>query len=1429
MNLPLDPDMTELILQQTRDGVLIVDTRTPRITHCNPAFVKLSGYSREFLIGLSLERLIEPPEILNHLSDNPPHPTRLRCHDERQVEITIQLHTLKDTRLLFVRENEQPKVALCPPLVDGFSRQFLSNIQEGIIYYDHELRYRFWNRFMEELTGYIEKEVLGLQPWVLFPFLAEQGLQTNLTRALNGERVAIADIYVDYPRTGIKGWVSANYSPVYGPDQSVVGVLTTLRDHTDQLLSAEAVRKNEERYRALIENTSEGTNILSPTGEVLYQSPVGPRLLGYIVEELSGRNALTHIHPDDLPRMKLKLKEVVENPQTIFDVSTRLLRKDGSLLWMEGKAYNLIENPAIGGIVLNWRDVTRRRLAEEQLQKEQQFLTTIIQTAAEGICVCAGRSEHPYVRFQIWNNQMEKITGYTLQEMNELGWYQSMYPNPEHRQLAIERMERMYKGDDLYGEVWPITRKDGEIRTLMISTSGVQIDNGEVVTVALMQDISVQNQAQRELRDSQQMLRLILDSIPQGVFWKDQNSKYLGCNRVVANAFGLPSDESIIGKDDYQLPGLTKAQAEFFIQKDREVLSRNEPQTGILEQATLADNSTIWMETNKIPIRNENKEIVGILGTWQNVTERQKAADALRDSEERYRAFVAQSTEGIWRCQLETPISASLPTLEQIEHFYNYGFMAECNDAFARMYGFEKASEVIGVRLDQLLVRDDPKNIAYLTAFIESGYHLSDAESHELDRYGKPRIFVNSLVGAVRDGLLHYAWGMQRDITERKKAEEIIRASEQKLSAIASTMPQGLYVYDLTTNQTVFSNRELWRDLGYSEEEGARFGQHFMRAMLHPDDLANLPKLFDRWESVQDGEILETEYRIRNVKGEWRWFQGRDTVYQRDSSGKVTQFIGTAQDITERKQAEAVIRRSEANLAEAQKLGLIGSWDLDLVTNEVYWSEQQYLQVGMSPNTPIPTLAEFISLIHPDDRERIEEDIRHCFATGNPVDHEFRLCLTNGQTRWIHGLGTVQFNDLAQPIKFFGLSQDITERKRAEAEQRKLEVQLQQTQKLESLGILAGGIAHDFNNLLTSILGYADLALDELPEGVSTRDFIEEMVNGAHQAAELTKQMLAYSGKGRFKVEALNLSTLVEGLSRLLQISISKKCSIRSQLDPNLPAIEGDAPQIRQIIMNLVINASEAIGDNTGLIGVTTGVQHCTQKDLAEYPLNEHLPEGDYVFLEVADAGSGMSAETLSKIFDPFFTTKFTGRGLGLSAVLGIVRGHKGAIKCTSELGKGTTFKVIFPVSALEYATTGKANSPVDQWRATGVALVVDDEVSVRNLAKTMLEKMGFQVLLAQDGHEGVEIYRNNLSQIRLVLLDLTMPKLDGEQTFREMRSIHSATPIILSSGYSESINQERFANFGFAGFIQKPFRYEELREVIQKALFGSSDVKQSS
>ena len=391
------------------------------------------------------------------------------------------------------------------------------------------------------------------------------------------------------------------------------------------------------------------------------------------------------------------------------------------------------------------------------------------------------------------------------------------------------------------------------------------------------------------------------------------------------------------------------------------------------------------------------------------------------------------------------------------------------------------------------------------------------------------------------------------------------------------------------------------------------------------------------------------------------------------------------------------------------------------------------------------------------------------------------------------------------------LRRELEERQRREEEHRKLEEQVQHAQRLESLGVLAGGIAHDFNNLLASIMGYASLAAMDLTEESRPRKSIDQVLTAAKSASDLTQQMLAYSGRGTFVVDLLNVTQLIESVARLLETTISKKASLRLNLGADLPPVQGDASQIRQVVMNLITNASESLGDNRGVVAVTTGVQWAEAGELPALEPGSILPEGRYVFIEVADTGCGMDAETQARIFDPFFTTKFTGRGLGLAAVLGIIRSHRGSIRVDSQPGAGTTFRVMFPAAEGSVSLELEKIHEEAVWRGDGVVLVVDDQSAVRNLARTVLEQAGLRVLTAADGPEAVSVFTEHAREIHAVLLDLSMPGMDGGEVFMHLTQMVPDIRVVLCSGYNEQDVNTKLSGRKPAGFLRKPYHPSEL------------------
>jgi two-component system, cell cycle sensor histidine kinase and response regulator CckA len=393
---------------------------------------------------------------------------------------------------------------------------------------------------------------------------------------------------------------------------------------------------------------------------------------------------------------------------------------------------------------------------------------------------------------------------------------------------------------------------------------------------------------------------------------------------------------------------------------------------------------------------------------------------------------------------------------------------------------------------------------------------------------------------------------------------------------------------------------------------------------------------------------------------------------------------------------------------------------------------------------------------------------------------------------------------------------DVTNQVRTRKQLELAEEQLRQAAKMESLGVLAGGVAHDFNNLLTGVMGNASLALDLLPGQHPARSSIEDVLAASERAADLTRQMLAYSGKGGFVMQPVDLSKEVREIVVLLASSIPRTVHLDLSLSAGLPPVQGDLSQVQQIVMNLVINGAEACADRPGTVTVSTRLQRFEEGGIPEIAVGALKPV-DYVCLEVRDTGSGMDEETKAKIFDPFFTTKFTGRGLGLSAVSGIVRGHKGALTIESAPGCGSTFRVYFPASV-----TQRLTQSAEQERArdgAGTILVIDDEAIVRQVARSALERYGYTVLLAENGQQGVEIYRLQADEINAVLLDLTMPVMTGEETLKVLQQMRPDVAVVLSSGFNEADALRRFGEHHLAGFIQKPYTAAKLVAKMRAAL----------
>ncbi len=532
----------------------------------------------------------------------------------------------------------------------------------------------------------------------------------------------------------------------------------------------------------------------------------------------------------------------------------------------------------------------------------------------------------------------------------------------------------------------------------------------------------------------------------------------------------------------------------------------------------------------------------------------------------------------------------------------------------------------------------------------------------------------------------------------------------------------------------------------------------------------------------------------------------------------------------------AALEASEKRFAHAIEAAQDGIWDWQVGTGEVYFSPRYATMLGYEPESIAPGFDTWAGLTHDEDRELAMAAIQEVIDSPEKDDFrvEFRMKARDGTWRWIVGKGkAVERDGSGKATRLVGTHTDITDIKQAQQDSLDMERQVLNVQKLESLGLLAGGIAHDFNNLLMAILGNADLAEADLPPDSPVLEYIGEIQRVSKRAADLAKQMLAYSGKGQFVIESMELGQLIRETSSLLEVSISKKVELRYDLAEGLPPFEGDVTQIRQILLNLITNASEAIGDTPGVITLSTGRQHCDeeylrQHDRAAQPGESGAQPGEYLYFQVRDTGCGMDRDTLDRLFEPFFTTKFTGRGLGMSAVLGIVRGHKGAIRLDSRVGEGTFFQILLPLdeaalAAAQASPAGAETPPVEgperNWEGSGTILLADDDPTVLEVGRRMLQTLGFTVLTAPDGAEALDVYRSYRGDIVCSLIDLTMPRLDGTEVFQAIRALDPEALVLLSSGYNQQDTSVDLTVDRAAGFLQKPFTFDDLRAKLRKML----------
>jgi len=916
------------------------------------------------------------------------------------------------------------------------------------------------------------------------------------------------------------------------------------------------------------------------------------------------------------------------------------------------------------------------------------------------------------------------------------------------------------------------------------------------------------------VRDSR-LARALLEVIPDLVFRLDRKGTFLDFLPARGLTPLVPA-EDFLGK---RLGDILPSIAERALAKVARALGTGVEQS--LEYDLPLENGIRFFEARFVASSDDD-----VLVIVRDVTEKRATEEKLRQSEERFRSLVEMAGDVILSLSTE-------------------GEILEFNQEAERLHGVSRAS-VLGKNYLTLFVPEEERSsLRENSRRVLSGIPTRGRVGSAIDASGRRRFLswnVDRILDSEGRPIGFVACG--QDVTQQKELEESVLSIASGVSAstgqrffrhLASRLAEILEADFVNIGKLELEDktRRIRTIARFAEGKLARNAVYDLEGSPCEDVVGK--KTCSYAEGVKDlfpRDRALAEWGIEGYVGA-PLFDSKDealglinVLYRRPipnlslAESILRIFAARASGELERKVAQEELRASEQlnrRIIEAIPGGVVqaASDGSILLANE---QAQLFLAITYDDVTgryherflDLPFVTE-----DGTPCPLSEDPLSQCLETGLPQPPRVIGVTKPDGLRWgiftAVPLGGAEGGRLEGAVVMFV---DITDRKKADAERRSLEAQVQHAQKLESLGVLAGGIAHDFNNLLTGILGNVSLALTKLPPGSDLSSTLGRVERAAERAAELTNQMLAYAGKGSFVVGSVDLNSVVRELLPLLQSSVTKNAKLELDLDPAISEIDGDRSQVEQVVMNLITNASDALQEKEGVIRLRTGL---TQESRGlELEMGTDEARAPDVFLEVFDTGSGMDEETKARIFDPFFTTKFTGRGLGLAAVQGIVRSHRGAIRVETELGKGTRFTVLFPMGRRPKPELERAAAS-QEIRGAGTVLVIDDEEAVRDVTRAALESAGYRVLVAEDGIRGLEAFGAGSDEFVCVLVDVSMPRMNGEEAFRRLRSVDPSVPVLVTSGFTERDARERFSGSDVAGFIQKPFRATELVDKVSR------------
>ncbi len=1180
------------------------------------------------------------------------------------------------------------------------------------------------------------------------------------------------------------------------------------QDITELKKAEEALRDSEQRYRLIVENVNDIVWIVGLDLQFVYVSPSNTRVSGYTREEIMKMALSDVVIPEsfELASQILSKELALEASGQSFDpnrsktLELEVYHKDGRQVWLEvSAAFNRDDEGRPMEILAVGRDITDRKRAEGQLRESEKKYRTILEEMEEGYWEVdlAGR----YISC---NDALCKIHGFPPEKLMKMTFRD--YTDPETAERIATVCNQVYRtGKPSRISDHEIIRGDGTTGRVEFNVSLMREDEGSPIGFrGITRDVTKRIQAEQNLRESEEKYRTILESIEDGYWEVDLKGRYTFCNDALC-ALMARSREEIIGMNNrsYVDPDVAEKVYRIF----NAVYRTGIPASVMDYRFERVDGRMVTHELSVHLRRDAAGAPIGFRGISRDVTERRTMEEALAESERRYRMIVENMHDSITLLDLDLNYVYQSPSGTR-----SVGYAPQ---EIRNMPVQDQMTPESYRLLEQVLVEE--------FALESSGKPVDPHRSRtmELEIYHKDggTVWEETTASFQRDeqgrpvGILLTS----RDITDRKRAEERLRESEEKYRTILDSIEEGYWEVDLKGSYT-FCNDALCTLTGFSREE--LLAKDRFR-YTDPETAKKTYKIFN--EIYRTGIPANVhEYQFTRKDGS-RAIHELFVSLRRNAEGSPIGFRGVSRDVTERRTMEKALAESE----QRYRMIVENIHDVIMVVGvdltEKYRSPSAAWLTGYSLEelAGVPLQEQVPPESYALAQQVLGEELEKEFGPEPADPHrsrvlEMEVYHKNGGTIWVEETATFLRDDEGKPEAILLAVRDITERKRLEEEKGKLEGQLIQAQKMETVGRLAGGVAHDFNNMLSVILGYADLAKLSLVKEHPVLKDIVEIEKAAIRSRDITSQLLAFSRKQIIAPTVLNLNDLVINTEKSLIRLIGEDIDLRVHLEEEPWMIKFDPSQIEQIMINLAVNARDAMPGGGTLTIETKNVV----ADESYCRGHVGFTPGDYVQLSVSDNGTGMDRETMDHIFEPFFTTKEVGKGtgLGMATVYGIIKQNNGYITLYSEQGHGTTFTIYLPRT-----TQGKEVREEDEKEAllngVGNILLVEDDPMVLEITKGMLEIIGYGVIIAETPLDAVKLYQDHDTPVSLVITDVVMPSMSGKELIDRLREIRPDTRALFMSGYTEDAIAHHGVLEQGVHFLQKPFRLGELARKVREAM----------